>query len=1316
MSFEQAKSDFEAKTKAAPESVEGGEQNFARFRDNTKNYLIQKKNEVISFHTTYPGSEEDKAKYLKAMNSALDRVLDKASGKEKYDVTKSEIGIYKAELLKNSVAFKNKLERKTVEKKFQETISVLLQNGLMINVNQFIDDYLSLPKDKRLPVNQIESEIKGLMNSADTPRLKTELFINSKLTFKALNNLVKGNLHNAREVIKNINQKLDLVRSLKAIKNHTDLKNLSDDTLYNVLNSLILSGIKYENVINYFVKGIEKLRKFDKENFDNCIKNMPSEELALFLKAAIIQSANDNSRNNIDGIKLTLMVEGELAKARNENMAGLQKSSKDLNAIKKSYDKYKKENPNVEMDKKTAEFEKDIAQKNWDAGVYNHNLILTQAKHTLCNLILSNRNTNPSSPKTQKLLKDIILSKNFDEFKKCASLSSFPRPPGLNALQAASLQIEVLDHEKTVKKWISDNEAIQVRYQVTSRRFETAKIFPLDVHKKFIETGTLSETQIAILGNKYHIHSETLTNTLIGHYQGEFEANNEFNKFSKNNTRTINQLSERERLEASSSSQGYLDLLGAMHGSCIQIISQLESLLILQQKAKNPDNPIKEFTGLKQKIRDYKEKAAELRKKAENVAKFLNKKIEGNTDDIDSLAASPLYGPLLKNRIQPFVNRMKVKEAAIQNAYAPLTNIDPYIKEQIRKDAHPSLISHGFERGIRLISSFAEAMKDARQEAISVKNDLEMMIKDPQLPKNMPASVKKMYIQMLKNKIAQIDENLTNSKSPISVKSILRARNAAAYIAAKQREYNMKKFKRGIAIAVCIAAAGFAAWGAGLGMAAAGGKLFGTVAAGGAFTPGAITVSAGASKLLVGGMMLTGSSAGGVVGSRLIMTGFDLTGFSDFGGMRKIWNPKKMGKEFIISFGLSVLMVGAAHGVLRGASFTSKSTYFNNRFPGFANFSRNIVAKNNLNKILAGQTPVLGARPPQITESMRKTSEQHHRLRLFWHNKFNHAVDRQILKNPILTRTQAEKAVLKDTKNLLLKERVKTLNLRNFNPKTLDLRTPSPHIPRPASRPAQTAVTRREITPRPAAEQGTVVSKSTVPKTQPLLKTTTAAERERLYWYNKLQRDTTRYINEKRIKDTPRNRFRAEEVVMKNDAILKTKVNTLNIRGWKPDIPNIRTATPRVPQAVPAAARPARITSPQESTLVTQKSGVQQPRVTSPQEPTVVKPKEGFAAPKPAAAESGAQTVVGKKVPVSESAPQQAPRPAAAETSIGKAPKFALAKSKTKELGKQTTGKAVHEAVSPTDASSINPDVKPAPAASVNRRAGTQVSKRKKAI
>lgn len=113
-------------------------------------------------------------------------------------------------------------------------------------------------------------------------------------------------------------------------------------------------------------------------------------------------------------------------------------------------------------------------------------------------------------------------------------------------------------------------------------------------------------------------------------------------------------------------------------------------------------------------------------------------------------------------------------------------------------------------------------------------------------------------------------------------------------------------------VAILAAAVGTAMIG-GSAFAALGQRLFARVA------------SAGLQNFLVTTTSMAGASAGGVVGSRGMMSVFQATGMIDYGGFKKIWEAKGLAKDFVMGFAMSMSAVYAARGAMAGLEMAARS-------------------------------------------------------------------------------------------------------------------------------------------------------------------------------------------------------------------------------------------------------------------------------------------------------------------------------------------------------------------------------------------------------
>jgi hypothetical protein len=187
--------------------------------------------------------------------------------------------------------------------------------------------------------------------------------------------------------------------------------------------------------------------------------------------------------------------------------------------------------------------------------------------------------------------------------------------------------------------------------------------------------------------------------------------------------------------------------------------------------------------------------------------------------------------------------------------------------------------------------------------------------------------------KILQAAIDRLKVSLIDPKSPYSSAAIVKAQMASFNLNTLKNNFYEDKFWKSIAtVAIVCAAIGLACVG-GMAMGAIAGKLWV-----GASAASVGVVKATAIAVVKTGISMAGVATGSVVGPRLAMSAFDVAGLVDFGGMGKIWEGKKMAKDWGVAFVTSAVIVGGAKaGVAALRGLSNLNVY---RFPGLVKFSR----------------------------------------------------------------------------------------------------------------------------------------------------------------------------------------------------------------------------------------------------------------------------------------------------------------------------------------------------------------------------------------
>lgn len=919
MAFEQAKQNFETKTKETPKKVEG---NWKNFTNNAKSYLTRKQNEVSSFinKLNYPGKEQDKNNYLASMNKAIDDVID---GNE---ATKKEMTHYNRLLYKKSNELKYKLLRekrameiKEVKDGLSNVVSAFQNNGIPLDIKDNVTTYLSLSKEKRIPLKTISTSMTKLINDASSLLSRQEMIKNKNVLYTIFNHYCWGNADAAKQETVKLNEHLDFFKKCNNVRQKTGLK-LNNVELNGMMSALIKVGTPKKTVDQFIIKNYKKLKKIGGANFDKLLTTLSKASLSRFLLTALIAVNEGKSLRALDGIKMTMQVESTLTQRQLEAGKKLKNMYGYLKTEIKQLKEYRKKHPREVMNKEIARLQKEIAISLYSIAGHKKTLLLIAAQRSLANSFMSMKKMNPSSRNSKKIMDSILNAKSSEQLERLAiDKCNFAKIPQIPLLQAAELKFSMSENELEVKKWYERNPMIDN---------------PLNLHdvlNQYYKTGKLSFGARRAFNEQFNFQASHLREQINDNEMNVQDLSDYF-KDIQTKYGSLTKVPKDKIKEVSLKLSGYMNLLRNMYTASVKLQGNLESLLIMSPGDEK----------LKKEIQEVKKKAKYYAKQLNTISKFMGLKTNPDISDVDSLVESPLFGPLIQKEINPYIQSMNSYMEKVGDAARPI----PFIGKKIQRRAkqNPRMVNYEFDQGIKQIVNLTQSMKAARTNALGVKSKIEQSLKDTSKIKGLPRSIVLQREKYLKNVLAKLDIALKDPKSPLSLNAIKKVNEQADKIKSAQDKYNREGFWKGVASAVILAGAVAFAVAGGWAAGALGTQLFGTATTG-TFVAGLIPVSAGVSNFAIGSMSMMGVAAGGVLGSRAVMSGFDALGLVDFGGMGKIWKPEDLMDDYSTAFVTSLLVVGAAKGIVGALKNIATAEYFAFRFPGLVRFSRTALSK-----------------------------------------------------------------------------------------------------------------------------------------------------------------------------------------------------------------------------------------------------------------------------------------------------------------------------------------------------------------------------------
>jgi hypothetical protein len=868
---------------------------------------------------TYEGHKNDRNNYISAVKTELAKILkDKTA-------TKTELLKFRKSLSAKSERLRRKIIEEQTNHEFGSVEDAFKTVGLKANTRDLAKSYLRIPQRNRIPISTISDNMKELFKVADTGALKKALKKNSAKVHTILNHYVNGNESAAKKTKKELVDHLKILKDCEKIRKETGLSKLKNTDLNNVLTGIVKTGIEKEKAAEFLIKNVAKLKKMDKKSFDSLTKSMDSGSLSRFLLTAVIASNEGKSRRAIDGIKLTLRIEAQSQTRQQKLMDKLNKSQKALHdAVAELMSKQVLRNipwtspeaENKPISKESSEMDTKIARLSLDSATHKKDIVLEQAKHALANAYLSKKGMNPYSKSAKTIIDRILKAKSSDDIEAIANTAGLDDPLQLNMLKAAELQVNVSTQEFNVKSWINSNEKIPP----TNERLQ-------DIMNKFYETGEMTPSAKGVLARRFDYQATQLLDSIaaqeVTEQDGKIETDSYIEKY-----KNIKNVPAEKAEEIVMRTTGYFKLVQNLYQSSTKALGHLNSMLMIL------DESDVQRLNLKDIIKRERKRATYYAGQINKVSKFLGKKEPLKTGNLDTEIDSPVFVPLIKKELQPYLKKMSNEGGKIAEAAGPLQYIGSNINKRMKQ--YPQMVPHEFNKGLELFDNCISTMQNARNETIKVRDNISKLI--DKKPEGMPKAMFLQRKKYLKGVIENINKMLTDAKSPLSKQGIEKVKEARQKLKEERDKYIKHGFYKGIVFAVTMAvavgAAVFGGWAAG----ALGAKIFGTASLAG--------------KIGVSTFAMAGASAGGVIGSRVAMSGFQALDMADYGGMERIWNMKQLGKDFLYAFAFSLLAVGAAKTIMGGLTRMAASKSLALRYPGLSRFSQSALMKmGNISKV-----------------------------------------------------------------------------------------------------------------------------------------------------------------------------------------------------------------------------------------------------------------------------------------------------------------------------------------------------------------------------
>jgi len=833
-----------------------------------------------------------------------------------------------------------------VQTTFDQMGKLFKKHSINANMQDYMNTYLSLPAESRVPVCDIQDSLIKILSLAhevwdknilevpslegtifEQPAKETPLLKRSELDnlFTILGMYCWGNREKAEKERDGLLDRLNFYKRCDHFRTDTGLNNLTNVDINGIFTALIKIGVNKDKVDAYAVKEIKKIKALNKEHYEILAKGMNSYELSAFLLAAIASQKETSTKKSKDALKVTFRVEAELVlmrervrKANEKNVAKLKKTTDELN-------EYRNKSPhNVKIDSEIVKLENDIASYRYEIALNEYAGLFAQTQHEMANSYLSKKSVNPTSKKSKEFF-EMLYSMNYkddgsiSDFTDFAKELSVPIPPSTSFLVSAHLQVHALEDEWAVKKWYVENP----KY--------------VDSLNEFYKTGKVSPENRNILLEGLDFESKHVEET-IERFMAESVDVADFYKGLRTRHDNINELSPEKAKEASVRLTGYLMLLSNLRGLNSKLLGIYNSFDYLGEG----------LTDSKERIAGLKDRDSEYVSALGSVADFMGRTEEISIPDLELHAESPLYRPLLQREFGPiFQNVGKQFKENVIPAQEKIAGINPQLKYW-SKHPNEQMRTHGFDVADKYFGEALTWLRGARNEIVVERKKLLAMLDDDGLFKDMPKAMKLLRIRLIRKAIDGLDKILDDKKSALSMLGINNLVTARAKLKKVAENFYLKGLAYGFAIAIVMAAAIGVAVAGGYAFAALGSGIFGGITA----TIGSVAVA----DLAIGLTTMVGVSAGGVLGSRGGMSFTQATGMADWGGYEKIWEPKRMARDFGIALALNLAAVGTAKFIvgslkfgagvgLSGKGVSARSARFASRFPGLSNASRGMLEK-----------------------------------------------------------------------------------------------------------------------------------------------------------------------------------------------------------------------------------------------------------------------------------------------------------------------------------------------------------------------------------
>jgi len=851
-------------------------------------------------------------------------------------------------------------------KDFEEVDMTLGKHGLKFPKG-YIEAYIKLPKGKGIPIKTIKANLAGIFKiamkiwkinnshipegilplsrkygklpprpgGAGYPPHKPLLGKGDKFSiYSALGFYCNGAERKGDKILKRLEEKQKYLEKIENVmRKDIRLKRFGHEGINRIFAALIQSGVPKSEVFDVFIKEFDAIKKLDEINMSELSNSMPNRTYMEFLVGAILARRGGKKEKADEFIKRKILIESTHIR----NVRELE-SKKDWRTLKIAQEvadlqKYQEENPDVGFDKTILGHKKKITKLQLEKNTYESLLLLCDMTKFVATKYLEKKTTNPASEVTIANISAYMNAyktspfndkKNLQDLKFFSADVKVPIPPALSIYHAI----------------IAEKELIKLNGP--SRMFDNSdlgKLF-IECQDGFLKTGKL---------DKSTVEKQVMLDLLQNKASRIKERQDQVMKLAKShetyfsalsaNHKDINSLPPEKREEVNVRLIGYVSILNTVRkldAKYYEICKDFKFTLMLgAPKGAKPEDVLRKVSSYKHSFkkgkdltykkvtyklnnfvsytRGYLEDANKTpsdsyREKILKVYGFL--RLKGKLPKLNELAGSDILQPIIKAELSPTfdaIEKLYSKGGDVAEAQRKINAVGLKMQND-RKNLPETMMANSFDTCLGFYDNAITRLTRANKTIEKQRDHLKKLIDSDAIfkkYKNRPEIAKKITvaIKLTKKKLSEME---MNGKSLVSLDGIGRAMDARNKFKANRDNYIKHKFYEGMVTAGMLVVAVGTAMVGGSAFAALGTRLFARVA------------SASLQKALITTFSMAGASAGGVVGARGFQSFAQYAGMADFGGYGKIWNRKRLKRDFAIGFLLSMGAVTAGRGLMAG--------------------------------------------------------------------------------------------------------------------------------------------------------------------------------------------------------------------------------------------------------------------------------------------------------------------------------------------------------------------------------------------------------------